>query len=96
MNYEVGLDHSHFFRLKALLGLGCANLFLLHDQWLLFCFVLALAAFCELLHHKFNEVLRHNVKILLRDEKAFEIRNKEKLLEQLRQQRQVIESKLFE
>ena len=95
MEYEVGSDHSHFFRLKAMLGLGFANLFLLHDQWLLFCFVLALAAFCELLHHKFNEVLRHNVKILLRDEKAFEIRNKKKMLEEVRQQRQPIESNPF-
>jgi hypothetical protein len=95
MEYEIGSDHSHFFRLKALLGLGCANLFLLHDDWLLFCSLLALAIFCELLHHKFNEVLRHNAKIFLRNEKELEIRNKEKMLKEVRQQRQLMESNLF-
>jgi hypothetical protein len=92
MEYEIGLDHSHFFRLKALLGLGCANLFLLHDQWLIFCFLFILAIFCELLHLKFNEVLRHNAKIILRDQKASEIRNRQKMLEELRQKRQYLES----
>lgn len=95
MEYEIGSDHSHFFRLKALLGLGCANLFLLHDEWLLFSFVFVLAIFCELLHFKFNEVLRHSAKIALRDEKAFEIKNKKKMLEELRRQRELIESNLF-
>ena len=92
MEYEIGLDHNHFFRLKALLGLGCANLFLLHDEWLIFCLLCILAIFCELLHLKFNEVLRHNAKIILRDQKASEIRNRQKMLEDLRQQRQLLES----
>lgn len=95
MEYEIGSDHSHFFRLKARLGLGCANLFLLHGEWLLFSFVLVLAIFCELLHFKFNEVLRHNAKIVLRDKKASEIRDKEKMLEEVRQQRQLMETELF-
>ena len=95
MEYEIGLDHSHFFRLKALLGLSCANLFLLHDEWLIFCLLFISAIFCELLHLKLNEVLRHNAKLALRDKKASEIKNKEKMLEEVRQQRQLMESNLF-
>jgi hypothetical protein len=51
-----------------------------------------MAIFCELLHLKFNEVLRHNAKIILRDQKASEIRNRQKMLEELRQKRQYLES----
>ena len=95
MENETASEHSYFFRLKAMLGLGCANLFLLHDEWLLFFLTLALAIFCELLHHKFNEVLHHNAKIALRNEKAFESRNKEKMLDEVRRQRELMESDIF-
>ena len=95
MEYEIGSDHNHFFRLKALLGLGCANLFLLRDEWLVFHFFFFLAIFCELLHLKLNDVLRHNSKIILRDKKASEIRNREKMLEEVRQQKKLIESNLY-
>jgi len=95
MEYEIGSDHSHFFRLKALVGLVFANLFLMRDEWLIFCFLIALAIFCELLHLKLNDVLRHNSKITLRDKKASEIRNKEKKLEELRQQKKLMESGLL-
>jgi len=57
--------------------------------------ILALAYFCELLHHKLNEVLRHNAKIAMRDEKAFESRKKEKMLDEVRRQRELMESDLF-
>lgn len=95
MENETASDHSYFFRLKAMLGLGCANLLLLLDNWLLFFFALALTIFCEILHRKFNEVLRHNAKIALRDEKVFESRNKEKMLDEVRRQRELMESDLF-
>ena len=95
MEYEVESDHSHFFRLKALIGLVFANLFLMRDEWLLFFLLIFLAIFCELLHHKFNEVLRHNAKIALREKKAFESRNKEKMLDEVRRQRELMESDLF-
>ncbi len=95
MEYEVGSDHSHFFRLKALMGLVFANLFLMRDQWLLFGLLITLAIFCELLHLKLNDVLRHNSKIILRDKKASEMRKKEKMLEEVRQQKKLIESNLY-
>jgi hypothetical protein len=95
MENETGSDHSYFFRLKAMLGLGCANLFLLHDEWPLFFLTLALTIFFEILHHKFNEVLHHNAKVALRNEKAFESRNKEKMLDEVRRQRELMESDLF-
>jgi hypothetical protein len=95
MENETASEHSYFFRLKAMLGLGCANLFLLHDEWLLFFLILALTIFFEILHLKFNEVLNHNAKIALRNEKAFESRNKEKMLDEVRRQRELMESDLF-
>jgi hypothetical protein len=95
MENEIASEHSYFFRLKAMLGLGCANLFLLHDEWLLFFLTLALTIFFEILHHKFNEVLHHNAKIALRNEKAFESKNKEKMLDEVRRQRELMESDLF-
>ena len=95
MEYKIGSDHSHFFRLKALASLVCANIFLMYDQWLLFCLLIILAIFCELLHLKLNNVLRHNSKIVLGDKKVSEIKNEEKILEEVMQYKQPMELKLF-
>ena len=55
--------HTTFLRIKAVMGLVIANVFLIHDEWTMFFFVLFLAIICEILHRKLSEVILHNRRV---------------------------------
>jgi hypothetical protein len=49
--------------------LGIANIFLIHDEWLIFFFLLFLAITFEILHLKLYEVMLHNHSVAERKKK---------------------------
>jgi hypothetical protein len=51
------------FRIKAVIGIVFANVFLIHDEWTTFFFLLFLAIICEILHRKYSEVIAHNRRV---------------------------------
>jgi hypothetical protein len=51
------------FRIKAVIGIVFANVFLIHDEWTTFFFLLFLAIICEILHRKYSEVISHNRRV---------------------------------
>jgi hypothetical protein len=55
--------HTTILRIKAVMGLVIANVFLIHDEWAMFFFLLFLAIFCEILHRKYSEVISHNRRV---------------------------------
>jgi hypothetical protein len=55
--------HTTFLRIKAVMGIVITNIFLIHDEWTIFFFVLFLATICEILHRKLSEVILHNRRI---------------------------------
>jgi hypothetical protein len=55
--------HTTILRIKAVISLVGANVFLIHDEWSLFFFLLFLAIICEILHRKYSEVISHNRRV---------------------------------
>ena len=56
--------HTTILRIKAVMGLAIANVFLIHDEWTTFFFLLFLAIICEILHRKYSEVISHNRRVI--------------------------------
>jgi hypothetical protein len=57
---KVEFVETNILRLKAVLGLGIANVFLILENWLMFFFLFILAFVFEILHRKLYVVLLHN------------------------------------
>jgi hypothetical protein len=57
---KVEFVETNVLKLKAVLGLGIANVFLILESWLMFFFSLILAFIFEVLRRKLYEVLLHN------------------------------------
>jgi hypothetical protein len=57
---NVEFVETNVLRLKAVLCLGIANIFLIIENWLIFFFSLILSICFEILNRKLYEVLLHN------------------------------------
>ena len=57
------IQHTTILRIKAVIGLVIANIFLIHDWWATFFLLLLLAIICEILHLKLSEVILHNRRV---------------------------------
>ena len=57
---KVEFVETNVLRLKAILGLGIANVFLIIENWPMFFFSLILTIIFEIVHRKLYEVLSHN------------------------------------
>ena len=55
--------HTTILRIKAIICLAIANLFLIHDGWAIFFILVFLAIICEILHRRLSEILLHNHKV---------------------------------
>lgn len=55
--------HTTILRIKAVISLVIANIFLIHDEWTTFFLLLFLAIICEILHVKISEVILHNRRV---------------------------------
>lgn len=55
--------HTTILRIKAVIGLVIANIFLMHDKWVTFFLLLFLAIICEILHLKLSDVILHNRRV---------------------------------
>jgi len=83
---KVEFVEATLFRFKAMLGLGIADIFLIHDNWWMFFFLLILAIFFEIMYHKLYEVLLHNHSVNEHNRKIHETRANQKMLDEMRSQ----------
>jgi hypothetical protein len=74
------------FRIKAIIGLVIANLFLIHDRWVMFFILLFLAIICEVLHLRLSEVLSHNHKVTEHNRKIEDSKISLRALDDMRRQ----------
>jgi cell division protein FtsL len=83
---KVEFIQTNALRLKAVLGLGFADIFLIHDKWLMFFILIVLAIIFEVLHLRLYEVLLHNHEVTERNRKIEERKASQQALNDMRRE----------
>lgn len=83
---NVEFAETSFLRLTSLLSLGGANLYLIHDNWLMFSLFLFASIVFEVIRLKLYEVLHHNHHVHIQNKKMYDKKMQEEALAELRRQ----------
>lgn len=57
------IHHTTILRIKAVISLVIANIYVIHDEWTTFIYLLFLAIICEILHRKISQVIFLNRRV---------------------------------